>query len=104
MRELCTAMGPRKKLASYIRQQQEEQQQSLEVKLEAETLKGQRALAEEEKEGMCGGMVSQTSSGRKVMQGVAGTGQMNVQYPLLSFSPRHLFAVGSPIGLFLTVR
>ena len=42
--------------------------------------------------------------GVKFVKGVAGTGQPFVEYPQLNFEPQHLFAVGSPIGLFLTVR
>ncbi|XP_064164295.1 phospholipase DDHD2-like [Anguilla rostrata] len=32
------------------------------------------------------------------------TGQVSVKYPQLSFQPQALFALGSPIGMFLTVR
>ena len=38
------------------------------------------------------------------MEGVAGTGQPYVSYKQLEFKPCHLFLVGSPVGLFLTVR
>ena len=37
-------------------------------------------------------------------QGLAGTGQPYVEYPLLDFEPYTLFALGSPLGMFLTVR
>lgn len=40
----------------------------------------------------------------KIVRGLAGTGQMHVEYPQLLFHPQHLFAFGSPIGIFLTVR
>ena len=40
----------------------------------------------------------------KFVRGTTGTGQPFVEYPQLNFEPEHLFAVGSPIGLFLTVR
>ena len=35
---------------------------------------------------------------------VSGTGQPEVSPTLLSFQPEHFFALGSPLGLFLTVR
>ena len=35
---------------------------------------------------------------------LSGTGQSLVEYPTLDFTPENLFAVGSPIALFLTVR
>ena len=38
------------------------------------------------------------------IQGTAGTGQPFVRYPKLDFEPCNMFALGSPIGLFLTVR
>lgn len=37
-------------------------------------------------------------------QGLAGTGQPYVEYPQLDLSFYALFALGSPIGMFLTVR
>lgn len=36
--------------------------------------------------------------------GNAGTGQPYISYPQLSFQPKHFFALGSPIGMFVTVR
>ena len=40
----------------------------------------------------------------KIIQGLAGTGQTYVEYPQLMFQPQQLFLLGSPLGLFLTVR
>ena len=37
-------------------------------------------------------------------QGLAGTGQPFVEYPRLDLEFYALFALGSPIGMFLTVR
>ena len=36
--------------------------------------------------------------------GLAGTGQPFVRYPQLEFAPSSLFALGSPIGVFLSIR
>ncbi|KAK6635829.1 hypothetical protein RUM44_001083 [Polyplax serrata] len=36
--------------------------------------------------------------------GTAGTGQPYIEYPQLSFQPLAFFAMGSPIGMFVTVR
>ena len=43
---------------------------------------------------------------RKVsyVMGAAGTGQPYINYPQLTFHPRAFFALGSPIGMFVTVR
>ncbi|XP_029051027.2 SEC23-interacting protein-like isoform X1 [Osmia bicornis bicornis] len=38
------------------------------------------------------------------VMGVAGTGQPYIHYPQLNFHPRAFFALGSPIGMFVTVR
>jgi hypothetical protein len=38
------------------------------------------------------------------MMGAVGTGQPQIQYPHLSFQPKAFFALGSPIGMFVTVR
>ena len=42
--------------------------------------------------------------GVKFVKGVAGTGQPHINYPQLHFKTESLFTLGSPIGLFLTVR
>lgn len=42
--------------------------------------------------------------GIKYVRSTVGTGQPLVQYPKLNFEPTFLFALGSPVGLFLTVR
>lgn len=39
-----------------------------------------------------------------VMMGPAGTGQPFISYPQLQFKPENFFALGSPIGVFVTVR
>lgn len=36
--------------------------------------------------------------------GPAGTGQPYIAYPQLMFNPKKFFALGSPIGMFVTVR
>lgn len=38
------------------------------------------------------------------VMGIAGTGQPYIHYPQLNFHPRAFFALGSPIGMFVTVR
>ena len=42
--------------------------------------------------------------GVKFVSGVGGTGKPLVVYLQLNFQPSYLFCVGSPIGLFLTIR
>ncbi|XP_015594831.1 SEC23-interacting protein isoform X2 [Cephus cinctus] len=38
------------------------------------------------------------------VMGAAGTGQPYIHYPELNFHPKAFFALGSPIGMFVTVR
>lgn len=38
------------------------------------------------------------------MMGSIGTGQPQIHYPQLDFHPKAFFALGSPIGMFVTVR
>lgn len=38
------------------------------------------------------------------VMGAAGTGQPFINYPQLTFPPQAFFALGSPIGMFVTVR
>lgn len=38
------------------------------------------------------------------MMSTAGTGQAQLIYPHLAFQPTAFFALGSPIGMFVTVR
>lgn len=50
--------------------------------------------------------VKKKNLSRKVsyVMGAAGTGQPYIHYPQLSFHPQAFFALGSPIGMFVTVR
>lgn len=36
--------------------------------------------------------------------GISGTGQPLMNYPQLTFEPKNFFALGSPIGMFVTIR
>lgn len=36
--------------------------------------------------------------------GISGTGQPLMTYPQLTFEPKNFFALGSPIGMFVTIR
>ncbi|CAH0562166.1 unnamed protein product [Brassicogethes aeneus] len=38
------------------------------------------------------------------MMGAIGTGQPQIHYPQLDFHPKAFFALGSPIGMFVTIR
>lgn len=40
----------------------------------------------------------------RYIQGHAGAGQLKVNYPQLDFTPSTLFALGSPVAVFLSLR
>ena len=107
LKELEIGMGPRKKLSSFIAQENEKRQLAKERKAKeaAERLEQERKAAVKETTDAVTSTHSMTKVfGVKIIQGLAGTGQTFVDYPQLLFHPQHLFALGSPIGLFLTVR
>lgn len=103
LKELGLGMGPRKKLSSFISQENERQEAAKERRARetAERLEQERREA---KEAVDAAVTAARLFGVKILKGVAGTGQTYVEYPQLLFQPQQLFAIGSPIGLFLTVR
>lgn len=103
LKELGLTMGPRKKLSSFILQEAERQKLAKEHRARAaEKLERERRQAAKEAADVAA--VVGNLFGVKIVKGLAGTGQTHVEYPQLQFTPQHLFALGSPIGLFLTVR
>lgn len=126
LKELGIGMGPRKKLIAFITSQGEKiraakvrggeegiglgwkvscwvclASQERKAKAEAE-----RKAREREREKQQQEMAQQQArlQGVKFVKGVAGIGQPYINYPQLNFATENLFALGSPIGLFLTVR
>ena len=103
LKELGLAMGPRKKLVSFIAQELERREVSAERRAREAAERKEREQREA-KEAADSAAVPAKLFGVKIIKGVAGTGQTYVDYPQLTFVPQQLFALGSPIGLFLTVR
>ncbi|CAI8058269.1 SEC23-interacting protein, partial [Geodia barretti] len=75
--------------------------QERKARVEAERKARELELARQEKET---GQKQPTLQGVKFVKGEAGTGQPHVLFPQLHFRTENLFALGSPIGLFLIVR
>ncbi len=105
LKELGVPLGPRKKLSSFIIQQAELKKQAEERRRieEKERLKKERE-GQKQQEAVDSALHRATLQGVKIVRGLAGTGQPYIDYPQLNFKPRHLFAVGSPVGLFLSIR
>ncbi|NXA16952.1 S23IP protein, partial [Ibidorhyncha struthersii] len=123
LKEMGIPLGPRKKIANFVKDKAAKQEQKKAVAekkaMLAATLQTQED-AQKAKE--TGTSVSPSESGqlhskRKLPVGASvssvnidyeyfevGTGQVSVVYSALDFEPDIFFALGSPIGVFLTVR
>lgn len=115
LKDLGVPMGPRKKLAAFVK----------DFKIKEEIRKEQAELASNLPTGDASAnqqaapdnleiqenltafnplLASATNVNVHFQQFDTGTGQPAVQYPQLDFKPHTLFAFGSPIGMFLSVR
>uniref|UniRef100_A0A671NU63 SEC23-interacting protein-like n=1 Tax=Sinocyclocheilus anshuiensis TaxID=1608454 RepID=A0A671NU63_9TELE len=108
LKEMAIPLGPRKKLANFVKEKSAKQ-----------TVKEKTVEKEEPKETQPpvqteptpDSAVSKLPAGR-TMSSIhvdynyfeIGTGQVSVVYHALDFEPVNFFALGSPIGMFLTVR
>ena len=86
LKELGLSMGARKKLSAYIGEWKS------------------RSHAKSERRFLDGYPSTGEVQGYNFVKGVCGTGQISIRYPKLDFQPCFLFCIGSPIGLFLSVR
>ncbi|KAK3727045.1 hypothetical protein QZH41_012545 [Actinostola sp. cb2023] len=114
IKEIGLPMGPRKKITGYLKKHA-----ALQEKRTKEKADRAKAKAEAEAKSNANSKVKNDdnldSNSTKSLEtvesvevlyhlGVAGTGQPNVQYPVIDFKPFAMFAIGSPIGMFMTVR
>ncbi|XP_068404772.1 SEC23-interacting protein isoform X2 [Eschrichtius robustus] len=118
LKEMGIPLGPRKKIANFVKHKavKLEQKKASEKKaVMAASTKGQEESAQKAKE--MASSPSESESKRKLPLGVyvssvhvdyesfeVGTGQVSVVYNSLDFEPEIFFALGSPIGMFLTIR
>ncbi|KAJ8261092.1 hypothetical protein COCON_G00168150 [Conger conger] len=85
LKDLGIPLGPRKKILSFVKRRRDSEEVGAGLPLLAPSLQA-----------------SSCTEGCKYLD--IRTGQVKVRYPQLSFQPQALFALGSPIGMFLTVR
>ncbi|XP_061766796.1 SEC23-interacting protein [Nerophis ophidion] len=101
-------LGPRKKIAKFVKER-------VAIQAAAQEKKMQVQAASQVLEPPHGGETLPDPSVKKLPVGVSsihvdynyfevGTGQVSVVYHNLDFHPVNFFALGSPIGMFLTVR
>ncbi|XP_041368088.1 phospholipase DDHD2-like isoform X2 [Gigantopelta aegis] len=113
LKDLGLPMGPRKKLLGILKEQKEEKEKKkkqLEEQASKDAERQARRQEQKKKEQFLMLARQQASAKRSAsicvefISGLAGTGQPFVEYPQLIFETSALFAIGSPIGVFLAVR
>ncbi|XP_056004599.1 phospholipase DDHD2-like isoform X2 [Ostrea edulis] len=112
LKDLGLPMGPRKKLLGILKEEQakkekrkhdkdrrskETEERRIREQVEAE-LRETKAVQDKSL------VQSNSSVSVEFLLGPAGTGQPSVRYPKLDFKPNTLYALGSPIGIFLSAR
>ncbi|NXM39972.1 S23IP protein, partial [Gymnorhina tibicen] len=123
LKEMGIPLGPRKKIANFVKDRAAKQEQKKAVAEKKAVLAATLQTQEDtQKPKEAGSSVSPSESGqmhskRRLPVGASvssvnidyeyfevGTGQVSVVYSALDFEPDIFFALGSPIGVFLTVR
>ncbi|XP_039994684.1 SEC23-interacting protein [Xiphias gladius] len=111
LKEMGIPLGPRKKIAKFVKERVNKQaarQAAQEKKAEEVSQVAAPAAAAEAlpdpavKKLPVGNTVSSIHVNYNYFE--VGTGQVSVVYHALDFEPVNFFALGSPIGMFLTVR
>lgn len=109
LKEMGIPLGPRKKIAKFVKERVNKQaarQAAQEKKAEVSQVAAPPPAAEAPPDLS----VKKLPVGNSVSVHVdynyfeVGTGQVSVVYRTLDFEPMNFFALGSPIGMFLTVR
>ncbi|XP_042358329.1 SEC23-interacting protein [Plectropomus leopardus] len=110
LKEMGIPLGPRKKIAKFVKERLNKQaarQAAQEKKAEAKEL-NQVAAPPPAAEAHPDPSVKKLPVGNSIHVDYnyfeVGTGQVSVVYRALDFEPTNFFALGSPIGMFLTVR
>lgn len=114
LKDLSLPMGPRKKLAAFVKDFKEKEEkrkeaaQNVVVEEPVKPMDPVPSVLPEDApvsfDNMDPIVTAATNVNVHFQQFDIGTGQPAVQYPQLDFKPQTLFAFGSPIGMFLTVR
>lgn len=104
LKEMGIPLGPRKKIAKFVKERLSKQaeEKAAEVKEPPPAAVPQTAAPAPEPEQPLPVGVSSVHVNYNYFK--VGTGQVSVVYHNLDFEPMSFFALGSPIGMFLTVR
>ncbi|XP_031731709.1 SEC23-interacting protein [Anarrhichthys ocellatus] len=110
LKEMGIPLGPRKKIAKFVKERVNKQaarQAAREKKAELKEV-SQVAAPPPAAEALSDPSVKKLPVGSSIHVDYnyfeVGTGQVSVVYHALDFEPINFFALGSPIGMFLTVR
>ncbi|XP_077469307.1 SEC23-interacting protein [Stigmatopora argus] len=101
LKEMGIPLGPRKKIAKFVKDRVTRQAAAEEKKAEAQAVCQVVEPARAAEKNLPAG-VSSIHVHYNYFE--VGTGQVSVVYHNLDFNPLNFFALGSPIGMFLTVR
>ncbi|KAM9847532.1 SEC23-interacting protein isoform 1-T1 [Aulostomus maculatus] len=111
LKEMGIPLGPRKKIAKFVKERVTKQAAAQEKKADVQAV-NQAAALPEPAEPHPDPSVMKLPVGNTISSlhhvnynyFEVGTGQVSVVYHSLDFDPMNFFALGSPIGMFLTVR
>ncbi|XP_061140387.1 SEC23-interacting protein isoform X1 [Syngnathus typhle] len=101
LKEMGIPLGPRKKIAKFVKERVTKQEKKAEVQAVSQVVEPVQAAETSPEKNLPAG-VSSIHVDYNYFE--VGTGQVSVVYHNLDFSPANFFALGSPIGMFLTVR
>lgn len=106
LKEMGIPLGPRKKIAKFVKERLSKQaeEKKAEVKEESSPAVPPPPPAEAPDMKNPPGANAVSSIHVNYNYFAVGTGQVSVVYHSLDFEPMNFFALGSPIGMFLTVR
>uniref|UniRef100_A0A673Y2S3 SEC23 interacting protein n=1 Tax=Salmo trutta TaxID=8032 RepID=A0A673Y2S3_SALTR len=110
LKEMSIPLGPRKKIAKFVKEraikQAAQEKKAAEVKVASQDVVSAQSTEPLPGPGTTKLPVGGTYSSVHVDYNYfdVGTGQVSVVYHTLDFEPVNFFALGSPIGMFLTVR
>uniref|UniRef100_A0A8C7S408 SEC23 interacting protein n=1 Tax=Oncorhynchus mykiss TaxID=8022 RepID=A0A8C7S408_ONCMY len=106
LKEMGIPLGPRKKMAKFVKERAAQDKKAAEVKVTSQEVVPAQLSESLPGPGTSKLPVGGTYSSVHVDYNYfkVGTGQVSVVYHTLDFEPVNFFALGSPIGMFLTVR
>ncbi|XP_077352546.1 SEC23-interacting protein isoform X1 [Festucalex cinctus] len=101
LKEMGIPLGPRKKITKFVKERVASQEKKTEAQVVSQVEEPAQASETVPEKSLPAG-VSSIHVDYNYFE--VGTGQVSVVYHNLDFNPLNFFALGSPVGMFLTVR